>query len=437
MPVITSVDVLDIRFPTSTTLDGSDAMNPDGDYSAAYVILRTDDADLTGYGLTFTIGRGTELCVLAARQLARPLLGRDVDGLAGDMGGAYREIVADSQLRWLGPEKGVVHLAAAAVLNAAWDLISRRAGKPLWRLLCEMSPAELVAVCDFRYLTDALTPDEARDMLDRWLPTRGKRIARLTASGYPAYSTSPGWLGYSDEKLRRLCREAVADGWRHIKLKVGANLTDDIRRLAIARAELGPERSLMIDANQVWDVPTAIAWVNELRPYAPLWIEEPTSPDDIAGHAAVRAAVAPTGVATGEHVHNRVMFKQFLRAGAMDYCQLDSCRLASINEILPVLLMAAKYDVPVCPHAGGVGLCEYVQHISIVDFVCVSGTLDRRMIEYVDNLHEHFTDPVRIAGGHYQVPTRPGYSAQMFDQSLADYRYPTGRYWTGALAVTA
>lgn len=432
MPVITSVEVIDIRFPTSATLDGSDAMNPDGDYSAAYVVLHTDEDGLAGYGLTFTIGRGTDLCVLAARQLARPLVGRDVDELAAGMGDAYREILADSQLRWLGPEKGVVHLAAAAVLNAAWDLVARRAGKPLWRLLCEMSPAELVAVCDFRYLTDALTPAEALDMLTRLAPTRAERIARLTAGGYPAYTTSPGWLGYDDEKLRRLCREAVAQGWRHVKLKVGANLDDDVRRLAIARAELGPDRDLMIDANQVWDVPQAIEWVNRLAEFNPLWIEEPTSPDDIAGHAAVRRAVAPVGVATGEHGHNRVMFKQLLATGAIDFCQLDSCRLASINEILPVLLMAAKFGVPVCPHAGGVGLCELVQHLSIVDYVCVSGSLDRRMIEYVDHLHEHFTDPVIIDSGHYRVPTRPGYSAEIYPASIAEFRYPDGAHWRTA-----
>jgi L-fuconate dehydratase len=429
MPVITAVEVIDVRFPTSATLDGSDAMNPDGDYSAAYVVLSTDDDTLAGYGLTFTIGRGTDLCVLAARQLARPLLGRDVDELAGTMGPTYREILADSQLRWLGPEKGVVHLAAAAVLNAAWDLVARRAGKPLWRLIAEMSPDELVDICDFRYLTDVLTPDEARGMLERLAPTRGERIAHLAAVGYPAYTTSPGWLGYSDEKLRRLCQEAIADGWHHVKLKVGANLDDDRRRLAIARAELGPDRTLMIDANQVWDVPQAIEWVNQLAEFSPLWIEEPTSPDDIAGHAAIRKAVAPIGVATGEHVHNRVMFKQLLRAGAIDFCQIDSCRLASVNEILPVLLMAAKYDVPVCPHAGGVGLCELVQHLSMVDYICVSGSLQGRVIEYVEHLHEHFTDPVQLTKAHYQLPARPGYSAQMLPESVADYRYPDGKYW--------
>lgn len=430
MPTITSVNVIDIRFPTSATLDGSDAMNPDGDYSAAYVVLETDDGDLSGYGLTFTIGRGNDLCVAAARQIGARLSGRDVDALAGNLGGLYREIMADSQMRWLGPEKGVVHLAAAAVLNAAWDLAARRAGKPLWRLVADMTPEELVAACDFRYLSDVLTPAEAVGMLARLAPTREERIAELAGHGYPAYTTTPGWLGYDDDKLRRLCREAVADGWTHVKLKVGANVEDDVRRLSIAREEIG-DRTLMIDANQVWDVPQAIEWVNRLAPYEPLWIEEPTSPDDVLGHAAIRKAVAPVGVATGEHCHNRVMFKQLLQAGAIDYCQIDSCRLASVNEIVPVLLMAAKFGVPVCPHAGGVGLCELVQHMSVVDYVCVSGSLEGRVLEYVDHLHEHFTDPVRIDRGRYRLPEKPGYSARMHSESIAAYRYPDGHHWGG------
>ncbi|GIH67039.1 L-fuconate dehydratase [Microbispora siamensis] len=430
MPTITSVNVIDIRFPTSATLDGSDAMNPDGDYSAAYVVLETDDGDLAGYGLTFTIGRGNDLCVAAARQIGARLAGRDVDELAGNLGGLYREIMADSQMRWLGPEKGVVHLSAAGVLNAAWDLAARRAGKPLWRVVADMTPEELVAACDFRYLSDVLTPAEAVAMLARLAPTREERIAELAEHGYPAYTTSPGWLGYDDGKLRRLCRQAVADGWTHVKLKVGANVEDDVRRLSIAREELG-DRVLMIDANQVWDVPQAIEWVNRLAPYEPLWIEEPTSPDDVLGHAAIRKAVAPVGVATGEHCHNRVMFKQLLQAGAIDFCQIDSCRLASVNEIVPVLLMAAKFGVPVCPHAGGVGLCELVQHMAVVDYVCVSGSLEGRVLEYVDHLHEHFTDPVRIERGRYLLPEKPGYSARMHSESIAAYRYPDGHHWGG------
>ncbi|WP_250213461.1 enolase C-terminal domain-like protein [Acrocarpospora catenulata] len=430
MSSITSVDVIDVRFPTSATLDGSDAMNPDGDYSAAYVILATDDDDLAGYGLTFTIGRGNDLCVTAARQIGARLAGRDVDELAADLGGLYKEIMADSQMRWLGPEKGVVHLAAAAVLNAAWDLAARRAGKPLWRLVADMSPEDIVAACDFRYLSDVLTPAEAVEMLARLHPTREQRVAELAEYGYPAYTTSPGWLGYDDDKLRRLLREAVADDWTHVKLKVGANIEDDLRRLAIAREELG-HRNLMIDANQVWDVPEAIAWVNRLAVYEPLWIEEPTSPDDVLGHAAIRKVVAPVGVATGEHCHNRVMFKQLLQAGAIDFCQIDSCRLASVNEIIPVLLMAAKFGVPVCPHAGGVGLCEIVQHLSVIDYVCVSGSLEGRVLEYVDHLHDHFTDPVRVERGRYRLPDAPGYSARMHAGSVADYRYPDGLRWGG------
>ncbi len=431
MAVVTSVEVVDVRFPTSATLDGSDAMNPDGDYSAAYVVLGTDVEGLAGYGLTFTIGRGNDLCVAAARQIGARVAGRDVDALVGDLGGLYREIMADSQMRWLGPEKGVVHLAAAGVLNAVWDLAARRAGKPLWRLVADMSPAELVASCDFRYLSDVLSPAEAVGMLERLAPTRKERIAELERVGYPAYTTSPGWLGYDDDKLRRLCRQAVADGWGHVKLKVGASLDDDVRRLAIARHELGDRVALMIDANQVWDVPEAIEWVGRLARFGPLWIEEPTSPDDVLGHAAIRAAVAPVGVATGEHAHNRVMFKQFLQAGAIDFCQIDACRLASVNEIVPVLLMAAKFGVPVCPHAGGVGLCELVQHMAVVDYVCVSGSLDGRVLEYVDHLHEHFTDPVRVEGGRYLLPTMPGYSARMHPESVNTYRYPDGHHWGG------
>ncbi|MET8162300.1 L-fuconate dehydratase [Sphaerisporangium sp. NPDC005289] len=430
MPTITSVNVIDVRFPTSATLDGSDAMNPDGDYSAAYVVLVTDDAELAGYGLTFTIGRGNDLCVAAARQIGARLTGRDVDELARDLGGLYREIMGDSQLRWLGPEKGVVHLSAAAVLNAAWDLAARRAGKPLWRLVADMPPEELVAACDLRYLSDVLTAAEAVEMLAALAPTREQRVAELAERGYPAYTSSPGWLGYDDDKLRGLCREAVAEGWTHVKLKVGADVEDDVRRLSIAREELGG-RTLLIDANQVWDVPQAIEWVNRLASYEPMWIEEPTSPDDILGHAAIRKAVAPVGVATGEHCHNRVMFKQLLQAGAIDFCQIDSCRLASVNEIVPVLLMAAKFGVPVCPHAGGVGLCELVQHISVIDYVCVSGRLEGRVLEYVDHLHEHFTDPVRVEGGRYRLPEAPGYSARMHPGSVAAYRYPDGHRWGG------
>jgi L-fuconate dehydratase len=435
VPVIRTIDVVDVRFPTSLDLDGSDAMNKDGDYSAGYVVLTTDDPDLRGYGFTFTIGRGTDVVVLAARQQAERLIGFDVATMLSDMSAVYRELTSDSQLRWLGPEKGVVHLSLAAVMNAAWDLVARYAGKPLWKLLADMSPRELAAVADLRYVTDELTRDDVEAMLTKLEPTKAARIAELERTGYPCYTTSPGWLGYDDEKLRRLCQEAVDEGFRYIKLKVGSNIDDDRRRCAIAREVLGPDRNLMIDANQVWDVPEAIEWVGKLAEFKPLWVEEPTSPDDILGHAAVRRAVAPIGVATGEHGHNRVMFKQLLQAGSIDFCQLDSCRLASVNEILTVLLLAAKFGVPVCPHAGGVGLCELVQHLSILDYVAVSGSLENRVAEYVDHLHEHFVEPCVVNNAAYVVPTAPGYSAQIFDASLDRYRFPDGSYWASRDAI--
>lgn len=444
MATITGVRVEDVRFPTSVTADGSDAMNKDGDYSAAYVVLETDAPDpgnpdpgatLGGYGLTFTIGRGNDIVAEAARQQAAALVGRDVDELAANMGAVYRDLTSDSQMRWLGPEKGVVHLSLAAVLNAAWDLVARRAGKPLWRVLVDMTPEELVDVADLRYLSDALTREDALKILREREDTKQERLAHLERTGYPVYTTSAGWLGYSDAKLRRLCQEAVDAGYQHVKLKVGADLDEDVRRLAIAREVLGPDRALMIDANQVWDVPQAIEWMRELARFDPLWIEEPTSPDDILGHAAVRRAVAPIGVATGEHCHNRVMFKQLFQAEAIDYCQLDTGRLASINEIVAVLLLAAKFGVPVCPHAGGVGLCEMVQHVSVLDYVAIGGDLDGRVTEYVDHLHEHFTDPCVVAdkgaGTAYVLPSRPGYSTQMYEDSLDRFRFPGGTYWVG------
>jgi L-fuconate dehydratase len=431
MTTITSVRVHDVRFPTSLTADGSDAMNKDGDYSAAYVVLETDDPEVSGFGFTFTIGRGNDLCAAAARQRAAPLVGRDVDELVGDLGAIYRELASDSQLRWLGPEKGVVHLAMAAVMNALWDMAARLAGKPLWRLLADMTPEQLVDAADLRYLSDALTRDEALELLREMVPGRSQRIAELEArGGYPCYTTSAGWLGYTDEKLRRLLQEAVDEGYRHVKLKVGADVDEDVRRLRIAREVIGWDAHLMIDANQVWDVPQAIEWMARLAEFKPMWIEEPTSPDDVLGHAAIRAAVAPIGVATGEHGMNRVLFKQMFQAQAIDYCQLDSARLASVNEILSVYLMAKKFKVPVCPHAGGVGLCELVQHLSVFDYVAVSGSLDDRVTEYVDHLHEHFTDPCIVRDGSYVLPSQRGYSARMLDSSVAAYEFPTGSYWS-------
>jgi L-fuconate dehydratase len=435
MPRITSVEVVDVRFPTSLTRDGSDAMNKDGDHSAAYVVLHTDEPGLTGHGFTFTIGRGNDLCVAAARQRAAALVDRDVDILCDDLGGIYQELQSDSQLRWLGPDKGVIHLALAAVMNAVWDLAARRAGVPLWRLLSGMTPEQLVAAADLRYLSDVLTPGQAVALLARQETGRKQRIEELETTGYPCYTTSAGWLGYSDAKLRRLCEEAVASGYKHVKLKVGANLSDDIRRCGIARDVLGPDGHLMIDANQVWDVPEAIEWVKALAEFDPLWIEEPTSPDDVLGHAAIRKAVAPIGVASGEHGMNRVLFKQMFQAGALDFCQLDAARLGSVNEVLAVYLLAACFDVPVCPHAGGVGLCELVQHLAIFDYVAVSGSLDRRVTEYVDHLHEHFVEPCVVRNGSYVLPAAPGYSAEMRTESIETYRFPDGAYWASHAAT--
>jgi L-fuconate dehydratase len=435
MTTLTGVRVHDIRFPTSITMDGSDAMNKDIDYSAAYVVLETDDPELSGFGFTFTIGRGTDIVAETARQRALPLIGRDIDELIGDLGSVYRTMKADTHLRWLGPDKGVVHLALAAVMNAVWDLAARRANKPLWRLLVDMTPEQLVDVADLSYLSDALTRDEALAMLQEKYDSRATRVSDLESlGGYPCYTTSAGWLGYSDDKLRRLLQEAVDEGYTHVKLKVGGDIEDDVRRLAIAREVIGWDINLMIDANQVWDVPEAISAMSRLAEFKPLWIEEPTNPDDILGHAAVRQAVAPIGVATGEHGMNRVLFKQMFQANAIDYCQLDSARLGSVNEIIAVYLMANKFGIPVCPHAGGVGLCELVQHLSIFDYVAVSGTLENRVTEFVDHLHEHFTDPCIVVDGRYTMPGLPGYSAEIHASSIGEYEYPHGSYWAGRLA---
>ena len=437
-PRIISLDVIDVRFPTSRELDGSDAMNKDPDYSAAYVILRTDDASWAeGHGLTFTTGRGTEVVVAAVEALRPIVVGRSTGDIFGDIGGFWRDLVGDSQLRWIGPEKGAIHLATAASVNAAWDMWAKSEGKPVWKLLLDLPPEEIVRAVDFRYITDALTPENALAMLHELAPTRARREAEIVRDGYPAYTTSVGWLGYSDEKIRRLCAEALAAGWTRFKMKVGADLEDDVRRAGIVRDAIGPDSLLMMDANQRWDVATAIAWMEPLAAFDPYWIEEPTSPDDILGHAAIAQAVHPIRVATGEHVHNRVMFKQFLAAGAMDVCQVDACRLGGVNEALAVLLLAARFGVPVCPHAGGVGLCELVQHLSLFDYVAVSGSLEGRMIEYVDHLHEHFLDPVVIREGRYIAPSRPGYSAQMKPESLARHRYADGEVWREAALAGA
>ena len=427
--IITAVETRDIRFPTSKTLDGSDAMNPDPDYSAAYVILKTNNPSLEGHGLTFTLGRGNELCVDAITSLSYLITGKPLDALTSDMAGFWRMITGDSQLRWLGPEKGVIHMATGALVNAVWDLYAKSEKKPLWKLLADMTAEQLVACVDFTYLTDAITPAEAIDMLKRQESGKEERIDYLLKNGYPAYTTSAGWLGYSEEKIRRLSREAKSEGWTHLKMKVGANINDDIRRAQIIREEIGSGIKLMMDANQKWDVNEAIQQMKRLSEFNPWWIEEPTSPDDILGHLAIRKAISPIKVATGEHCQNKVMFKQFLQSGAIDICQIDSCRVGGVNEILSIMLMAAKFDIPVCPHAGGVGLCEYVQHLSLIDYIAISGSLNNRITEYVDHLHEHFVHPVIIQNGNYMPPLAPGYSITMKEDAIAAYTYPFGEMW--------
>lgn len=427
---IRDLEILDLRFPTSLTSDGTDAVHKDPDYSAAYVILHTDEP-LQGHGFTFTIGRGNEVCAEAIRAFAPLVIGRDVDEIASDQAAFWRALAGDSQLRWLGPEKGVIHISMAAIVNAVWDLQARRAGKPVWKLLADMTPREIVRCIDFQYITDALTADDAIAILERRAATIPEREAILLRDGYPAYTTSAGWMGYGDDKVRRLCREAIADGFTHFKVKVGADPADDARRVALVREAIGPDRALMIDANQRWDVGEAIRNVQALARFDLLWIEEPTSPDDVLGHAAIAKAVAPIGVATGEHCANRVLFKQLLQARAISFCQIDSCRLGGVNENLAVILMAAKFGVPVCPHAGGVGLCELVQHLSMWDYLAVSGRMDDRVAEFVDHLHEHFETPVVMRRGRYMPPRAPGYSSAITRESREAYRYPDGPVWSG------
>jgi len=427
---ITEIIARDIRFPTSQSLAGSDAMNAAPDYSAAYVILKTDHPrGLEGHGLTFTIGRGNELCVAAINTLKPLILDENLECFTADMGAFWNRLTRDSQLRWVGPEKGVIHLATAALVNAVWDLYAKCEEKPLWKLLVDMTPEQLVSCVPFSYITDALTPDEALKMLRCREATKQLREVQILETGYPAYTTSAGWLGYTDGKLRSLVREGLAQGWTHFKMKVGRDLDEDMRRAQVIREEIGWDRKLMMDANQVWDVEEAIRCIRELSVFRPHWIEEPTSPDDILGHATIARAVAPVGVATGEHCHSRVMFKQLLQAGAINFCQIDSCRLGGVNEVLAVLLMAAKFGVPVCPHAGGVGLCEYVQHLSIFDYVAISGSLENRVLEYVDHLHDHFINPVLMKGDRYMPPLASGYSIEMKPESLDRYEFPNGEAW--------
>lgn len=427
---IIGLEVRDIRTPTSRSQAGSDAMHTDPDYSAAYVVLKTSATDgLEGHGITFTIGRGNEVCVAAVRALAPLVVGTTLEAITGDMAGFWRELTGESQLRWIGPEKGAIHLATAAVVNAVWDLYAKVQGKPVWKLVADLTPEQVVACVDFRYLSDALTPDEALAIVRRNAPTRGRREAEMRAGGYPAYITSAGWMGYSDERVRALCREALAAGWTRFKVKVGRDVDENVRRCALVRGEIGAEAWMMLDANQAWDVGEAIEHMRALAQFNPLWIEEPTSPDDILGHAAIRRAIKPIGVATGEHCPNRVVFKQLMQAGSIDFCQFDNCRLGGLNEAIAVLLLAAKFGVPVCPHAGGLGLCEYGQHVSLIDYICVSATLDKRTIEFADHLHEHFLDPVTVRGGRYFPPEKPGFSIQMKPESLAEFEFPGGAAW--------
>jgi L-fuconate dehydratase len=430
VPVITALETYDIRFPTSRELHGSDAMNPDPDYSAAYVILRTDAAaDLCGHGFVFTIGRGNSVETAALESLSHLVVGRDVADILADLGTFSRSLTNDSQLRWLGPEKGVMHMAIGAVINAAWDMAARHTGKPVWRLIADMSPEQIVDLIDFRYISDALTPAEALVILRNAENGKADRIAALISLGYPAYTTSPGWLGYSDERLARLAKQAADDGFRAVKIKVGLNVEDDVRRCGIARRAIGPHIALAVDANQRWDVGTAVTWLNRLAPFNVAWAEEPTSPDDILGLATIRREVSPIPISTGEHVQNRVIFKQLFQARAVDLIQIDAARVGGVNENLAILLMAAKFGVRVFPHAGGVGLCELVQHLAMADYVCISGSMEDRAIEFVDHLHEHFIDPVRIRLGRYLAPTAAGFSAEMHLESIERYTFPNGAAW--------
>jgi len=425
---ITKLSTLDVRFPTSENLDGSDAINKDPDYSAAYVVIETEQGN-TGYSLIFTIGRGNDICCKAVESMRHLVIGADLEDITANIGDFYNNLRSDSQLRWLGPEKGVVHMAAGGIMNAVWDMWARSVNKPAWRLLAEMTPEEFVNCLDFRYVDDALTRDEALAIVENNQSTKLQRIQLLEQTGYPAYTTSAGWLGYGDEKLERLCREAVGQGFKHIKLKVGESLEDDVRRCRIAREAIGDDVKLMIDANQAWGVDQAIEWMQHLMPFNPWFIEEPTSPDDIFGHKKIRENIGNVKVATGEHCQNRILFKQFIVNDAIDIVQIDACRLGGLNEILTVYMLAAKYGKIVCPHAGGVGLCEYVQHMSMIDYVQISGDIGERVIEYVDHLHEHFEDPCEISNGAYQVPRLPGFSVKMHENSLANFEYPNGTEW--------
>lgn len=431
--IIQSIETKDVRFPTSLALDGSDAMNVDPDYSAAYVILNTNDPTLKGYGLTFTIGRGNEICVQAIKSMSYLFTGWLLDDIIKDMAGFWHHVVSDSQLRWLGPEKGVIQMVTGALINAVWDLWARAKGKPVWKLIADMSPEELISCIDFSYLTNSLTKDEAFTLLKKIADSKTQRVSRLMESGYPAYTTSVGWLGYPEDKIRKLCREAIHEGWIHFKMKVGIDVENDMKRAAIIREEIGWNNRLMMDANQYWEVDQAIINIRKLAKYHPYWIEEPTSPDDIIGHQQIREGIKPIKVATGEHCQNRIIFKQLMQAGSIDICQIDSCRVGGVNENLAIMLMAAKFNIPICPHAGGVGLCEYVQHLSMVDYICISGSMEGRMIEFVNHLHEHFENPVIINRGNYMPPTASGFSIKMKETTFKEYSFPNGSRWRDIL----
>lgn len=428
---IEEITVRDIRFPTSDNLDGSDAVHDDPDYSVAYVVLKTSQVGLEGHGITFTLGRGTEICVTAVRALQHLILGTTLESIIDDMSGFWRRLTNESQLRWIGPEKGAIHMATAAIVNAVWDLYAKKEGKPVWKLLADMSAEEVIGCIDFRYLTDALAPDEALDILKTNAATKLEREEELKKIGMPSYTSSAGWMGYTDDKMRQLCDDYMAKGWRWFKMKVGAAIEDDVRRASVMREAIGPDCKFMVDANQVWDVPQAIVHMKELAHFKPLWIEEPTSPDDVLGHAAIAKAIAPIGVATGEHCQNRVIFKQLMQAGGISFCQIDSCRLGGINEILSVMLLAAKFKIPVCPHAGGVGLCEYVQHLAAFNYIAIAASLENVVIEYSDHLHEHFLDPVVLKDARYHLPSAPGYSITMKPESLDRFEFPKGEVWAG------
>ncbi|KAL3269047.1 hypothetical protein HHI36_008130 [Cryptolaemus montrouzieri] len=427
---IVSVDVQDIRFPTSISAHGSDAMHKDPDYSCVYVTLKLRNG-MEGHGMTFTLGRGNEIVVAAVESLKDIVLGQVITDIYKDFGNFWRILTSDSQLRWVGPEKGVIHLATSAIVNALWDLWAKILKKPLWRLLVDLEPEQLVSCIDFRYLSNLITKNEAIELLKKGRNGLETRLELIEEKGYPAYTTQAGWIGFTDHQMSEAANKYLELGFTAFKVKVGKNLYEDVKRLEKIRSIIGWDKTLMVDANQIWEVQEAIDWMTQLAVYKPLWIEEPTSPDDVLGHAAIVKALKPLGigVATGEMCCNRVLFKQFLQANAMDYCQIDSARIGGVNEILAVYLMACKMKVKVCPHAGGIGLCEMVQHLQMWDYVALSGSKQGRMIEFVDEHHEHFDYPLVIRNACYMPPKAPGYSTTLKQETILKYSYPNGSEW--------